>query len=185
MQADLQNIFSLTNHEVYVLTACHGGRENGQIATWIMPATLATGYHRVVAVVSRANFTHGLLEASGKFALSLLAVEQKELLPHFGLFSGHDQDKMAGVALERTGAGLPVIKEAVGWVECKVMDAMEGGDRVIYLADVVDSQFTPERRPLCKADAFASLPDEVRQALVQKRVDEGKRDAGIIRQFIF
>ena len=178
----MRNIFSLTNHEVYVLTAAHEGRENGQVATWIMPATLAAGFHRLVAVISRNNFTHGLLAGSGRFGLSLLARAQVDLLPHFGLLSGHDQDKMSGVPLERTPSGLPVLSEAVGWVECEVMDAMEGGDRVVYLADIVHSRLHPDRAPLRKGDALSSLPDAVRQALVQKRVDEGARDAGLIRQ---
>ena len=182
MQTDTRNIFSLTNHEIYVLTAAHQGRENGQVATWIMPATLARGYDRLVAAISRNNFTHGLLEGSGRFALSLLAQEQVELLPHFGLLSGHDQDKMTGVPLERTPGGLPVLQGAVGWVECEVMDAMDSGDRVIYLADMVNSHLRPDRAPLRKVDAFSRLPVAVRQALVRKRVDEGERDAGLIRQ---
>ncbi len=182
MQQNTRNILSLTNHEVYVLTARHGGKENGQVATWIMPATLARGFDRVVAVVSRANFTHGLLEASGQFALNMLAAGQIDLLHRFGVLSGRDQDKMAGLPLERTPAGLPALAEAVGWMECRVMDAMDGGDRVIYLADVTASRLNPDREPLRKADAFAALPDEVRQALIQKRLDEGERDRDVIRR---
>lgn len=176
------DIFSLVNHEVYVLTARHGERENGQVATWIMPATLARGHARVTAVISRRNFTHGLLEASGRFALSMLADDQLDLLPHFGLLSGHDRDKMQGVALQRTPAGLAVLAQGCGWVECQVMNSLDGGDRVIYLADVTASQMRPGVEPLCKADAFARLPADVTAALVQKRVNEGERDRELIRQ---
>ncbi len=176
-----QNIFSLVNHEVYVLTARHGERENGQIATWIMSATLAHGHARVVAVVSRGNFTHGLLEASGRFALSMLTAEQLELLPHFGLLSGHDRDKMEGISMARTPAGLPVLAVCAGWVECAVMDSIDGGDRVVYLADVSASELFPGRPPLRKADAFARLPDDVRHALVKNRADEGVGDRELIR----
>ncbi len=175
------NIFSLVNHEVYVLTARHEGRENGQIATWVMPATLARGFARVSAVVSRRNYTHGLLAASGRFALSMLATDQLALLPHFGLLSGHEQDKMAGVPIQRTPGGLPVIEGCCGWVECEVMDRLEGGDRVIYLADVTASEVNQGCEPLCKADAFARLPEQERRQLQQKRVDEGERDRGLIR----
>jgi flavin reductase (DIM6/NTAB) family NADH-FMN oxidoreductase RutF len=58
------SIFSLTDHEIYVVTARHEGRDSGQIATWIVPATLVPDRPRIAVIISPQNFTHGLIAAS-------------------------------------------------------------------------------------------------------------------------
>ncbi len=175
------SIFSLTNHEIHVVSARAGDRENGQIATWIMPATLVEGHPRIVAILSPQNFTHSLIAASGMFALSLLRADQHELVPLFGLVSGRDIDKFDGLALARTPAGLPVLADSCGWAECKIVTAIDAGDRMLYLADVTAQQVFASPVPLRKRAAFAAQSDEIRALLVEKHLRDGARDASLLR----
>lgn len=176
-----KTIFSLTNHELYVVSAIHEGKANGQIATWIMPTTLVPGVIRVVASISPMNYTHEFIRQSGRFAISMLAEDQVDLTPHFGLESGRRFDKFASLEVEYTPSGIPVPAGTCGWIECKVIDSIDTGDRIVYVADGTASALSPDRQPLRKQEAFAALPEEVRRQLAEKQARDGERDASSIR----
>jgi flavin reductase len=177
------SMFSLTDHEIYVVTARHAERTNGQIATWILPGTLVPDRPRLVAVLSPMNFTHGLITASGIFAVSMLAHDQHALVPHFGLHSGRHRDKLAGIDTVDTPSGIPVIAGSCGWAECVIRQEIDGGDRFIYLADVTAQHADPSRAPLRRAAAFAAQPDDVRELLTGKQRIDGERDRELMRMF--
>lgn len=177
------SIFSLTDHEIYVVTARHEERDSGQVATWIMPATLVPERPRVAIVLSPQNFTHGLIAASGRFVLNMLAEEQHTFLPLFGLHSTRDIDKFAGMEIERTATGIAVLPGVCGWAECDIVSAMDLGDRIIYAADVVEQQVRPGTTPLRKHAAFALQPDDIRRLLEDKHRNDGLRDSNFIKRF--
>ena len=177
------SMFSLTDHEIWVLTARHGERENGQVATWIMPATLVPDRPRVAAVLSPQNYTHELIRESGRFVLHLLSGEQHALLPLFGLHSGRDVDKFDGIAVSRTSTGLPVIDGCCGWAECRIGDSMSLGDRIVYVADIEEQKLFSGRQPLRKKEAFAAQPEHIRQQLEEKHRVDGERDRDSMRIF--
>ena len=178
------SIFSLTNHELFVVTSMHEERDNGQIATWIVPATLVPTRQRIVAVLSRKNYTHELVSASGRFAINLLAVGQEALVPLFGLQSGRDIDKFAGLQPYRTSRGLPVLPGTCGWAECVVRESIDAGDRLIYLADIEEQLLHYGRDPLRKYDAFDLLPPEIREQLEEKHRRDAIRDAALQKRYI-
>ncbi len=183
MDKNISSLFSLTNHELYLVTSHAEGIDGAQIATWIMPATLAAGTPRIVAVISRFNFTHGLISQSKRFAVQLLASDQYDLVPHFGLYSGRDRNKFEGLNIERTPGGLPLIAGTCGWVECIIVDAMDSGDRMIYLANVLHQKVYTGKQPLRKAEAFLRISPDVRSALEEKARYDGERDMSVMKNF--
>ncbi len=183
VEAYPQSMFSLTNHEIFVLTAHHEGRDNGQVATWIMPATLVPDHPRIAAILSPQNYTHELIALSGRFILHMLAAGQHQLLPRFGLHSGRDRDKFEGMNVWRTPTGLPVIEGCCGWAECRIVTSLNAGDRIVYLADIIAQELQAGCTPLRKRDAFAVQPEDVRIALEEKHRIDGERDRAFIRTF--
>ncbi len=177
------SIFSLTDHEVYVVTARDGERDSGQIATWIMPATLVPDRPRVAVVISSQNFTHSLLAVSGRFVLNLLSDEQHALLPLFGLYSSREVDKFADMQVQRSPEGMIVLPDTCGWAECRIVSQLDLGDRIIYVADVTAQEIFPGRRPLRKKEAFALQTPEVRARLEEKHRTDGARDRVFMKQF--
>ena len=175
-------IFSLTDHEIYVITVSDGKDANGQVATWIMPATLVPGAPRLVAVLSPANYSHEFIKRTGRFVVNMLADDQADLLPLFGLVSGRDVDKLESVAHALTRSGIPVLADTCGWCECVVLTSMDTGDRIVYLCDIVDCELNPDKRPLRKREAFASLAPEIREALEEKQRLDGERDAARMKK---
>jgi len=181
--ANQTSIFSLTNHEVYILTSSWDGRENGQIVTWVLPATLVEGTPRIVTILSPQNFTHSLIVKSRGFALNLLAEEQYDLVPLFGLTSGRDILKLDGLVNNRTPGGFPLLADTCGWAECHIVSEIDSGDRIIYLADVTAQKVYEGKKPLHKHDAFLKQPQDIRLLLEEKHRNDGMRDAALMRQF--
>jgi flavin reductase (DIM6/NTAB) family NADH-FMN oxidoreductase RutF len=177
------SVFSLTNHELFIVTARHGTRENGQIATWIMPASLTPSCPRIVAAISPCNFTHSLIEPSGRFALNMLAEDQADLVPLFGLVTGTEIDKFDGMELGRSASGLPLIPASCGWAECVIVGLIDSGDRRVYLADIVEQRVTPGKVPLRKNEAFARQSPDIRRLLEEKHRTDGIRDETLIKRF--
>jgi flavin reductase (DIM6/NTAB) family NADH-FMN oxidoreductase RutF len=176
-------MFQHTNHEVYVATARSGDSISGQIVTWTLPATLVPDATRVVVVLSPLNFTHTLIRETGRFVLHLLAEEQLEWLRIFGLSSSQDVDKFAGIPLGQTRSGLPVLPGTCGWMELRIVDRLDSGDRIIYLCDALEIGQEPLRRPLQLKDAFAHLPPEVVAAFQEKKARDGTRDRAWLKDF--
>ncbi len=177
------SIFSLTDHEIYIVTARADGRENGQIATWVMPATLVPDTPRAAVILSPLNYTHELILKSGRFALNMLSDQQAGLVPLFGLLSGRDVDKFDGLALERSPSGLPLPAGTCGWAECVVAASIDAGDRRLYLADITGQRVYKGRIPLKKSDAFAAQDDEIRDMLIRKHGRDGLRDKALMKNF--
>jgi flavin reductase (DIM6/NTAB) family NADH-FMN oxidoreductase RutF len=178
-----QTILSLTNHEVYTVSAQYLGEANGQIATWIIPASLAAGETRILVCISKFNYTYEFIRQSGRFAVAMLAEAQSDLVPLFGLYSGRDKDKLSGIDIETTPSGIPVPAGTCGWIDCTIREHMDTGDRMIYLAEGTASQLYAGCKPLRKQEAFAALPEDIRDSLIEKQLKDGKRDAGYIRYY--
>jgi len=176
-------MFQHTNHDVFLVTARAGDRVSGQILTWALPVTLVPDSHRAVVVMSPLNFTHTLIRETGRFVLHLLSAEQLEYLPRFGLSSSQDVDKFAGMPLRQTRSGLPVIEGTCGWIEMRIVDRLDSGDRIVYLCDALEIGEEPPRPPLRLKDAFARLPPEVVAALADKRARDGDRDRQWLKDF--
>lgn len=180
----LSSIFQLTDHEIYVLTASHGGLVGGQVATWVMPTTLLLDRLRIVASLSPFNYTYGLIESSQRFVVHMLASDQAEWLPRFGLQSGHSVDKFADLAVDYTASGIPVLPNTCGWAECQVIHQVDTGDRRLCIADVIHQQVEVARKPLSRIAALEQLPASVALALGQKRLDDCQRDRQWIKNTI-
>ena len=183
MHARADSIFSLSNHEICILTARDGERFSGQIATWILPATLVPDHQRVLAVLSPANHTEALIRASGRFVVNLLASDQYDLVPLFGLVSSRDIDKFDGMSLQYSRNGLPLIPDTCGWAECITVATLDGGDRMVYLADVVEQYVNPAKTPLRKIEAYAKQSPDILALLEEKNRKDGERDRASMKLF--
>jgi flavin reductase (DIM6/NTAB) family NADH-FMN oxidoreductase RutF len=90
-----------------------------------------------------------MIKASGVFALSFLEAEQKDLAQKF-----FKQQRRVGNKFEDVefypGAetGCPIISDSLGYVECKVVGAVEHGDHTDYVGEVVAAGVHREGNPL-------------------------------------
>lgn len=74
------------------------------------------------------------IEATGVFAISVLAAHQSELCLTFG--QGGQPDKFASAGWEPAPSGAPFIYEAVAWLDCAIAAVHPAGDHLLVLGAV-------------------------------------------------
>ena len=144
---DAQGVAEITGllwGPLVVLTSAWRGEANGMIAATAMRAFIIPEHPRVSVLVWKFNHTYKLIEQSRVFALNLLGAAQLDKVRAFGFNSGHERNKLADVAYATKTTGSPILPDILAYLDCKVVESMDGGDVTCYLADVVDAaRFRP------------------------------------------
>jgi flavin reductase (DIM6/NTAB) family NADH-FMN oxidoreductase RutF len=140
--ADIAAVFAPLDRELWLVTARHGERRGGLIATCVSQASIVPDLPRVLVGLAKQHFTWELVEESAAFALHLLGEEHLDWVWRFGLQSGRDQDKLLGLAVAEKSSGSPVLIDALGWLDCRVEARLDSGDRTFYLAEVLEGAMT-------------------------------------------
>ncbi|MGE0544482.1 MAG: flavin reductase family protein [Dehalococcoidia bacterium] len=148
------------------VTAAHGGVRSGQIAMSVHGASIVPQRPRLTAALWKRNLTHDLVRESGVFAVHLLGDGQDEVIYRLGLRSGREGDKLAGLVRGAGVTGCPLLAEYVAVYECRVLNAMDGGDMTVFLGEVV-AMDGREGAPLWWRDLRPRMPGE--QAAVWDR----------------
>ena len=160
---DYANIAPIMGHlwsPLAAVTSRWQGRDNVQMAVAIAAASIVSDRPRVIVQLYKTNLSHEMVLASGAFALNFLRPDQLDLIGDFGLVSGRDQDKLAGVDQATGESGSPLLTDCFGYLDCRVINAMDGGDMTCFLADVLDGKTLAQGDPLWWRDARRQLPTE-------------------------
>lgn len=177
-------VFNLYDPPLWLVTSAHAGRRGGLIATFAVRASIVTTLPRMVLGVAKQHHTWGLIEGSGGFALHLLHPRQLDLVWRFGLATGHQVHKFAGLTAATTPGGQPLITHALAWLDCRCESRLDSGDRTIYLAAVTAGGTDPAAGtnpvPLTVRRLYAEAPPDARARLDALYARDGAVDAGAI-----
>jgi len=99
------------------------------------PATIAIS-------INHNNYTNSLIDATGRFAISILSeVSDSALIGRFGFKSGKDTDKFADIDYKVVD-GMPVLTGICGYIVCKVVNKMETATHTVFLGEVTDAEIS-------------------------------------------
>jgi 3-hydroxy-9,10-secoandrosta-1,3,5(10)-triene-9,17-dione monooxygenase reductase component len=87
----------------------------------------------VLVCVDKGADSHPHLHASRVFAVNFLRVAHENLSRRFAVSGG---DKFHDLVVDRGVTGAPLLPEALGYLECRIVDVLEGGDHTIFLGQV-------------------------------------------------
>jgi len=180
-QEAIHAVYRLYDPPLWLVTSADGTAGGGLIATFVVRASIVPSLPRMVVGIAKHHHTWGLIESSGGFALHLLRPEQHDLVWHFGLQSGAEADKLAGLKIETTPGGQPRLAEALAWLDCRVEARLDSGDRTVYVAAVEDGGTTAEAAPMTVKSVYNSAEPEQRALLDRFLAQDGELDAAAIR----
>lgn len=137
--ADLNQALFQVTHGLYILTAEHDGRLNGQCLDALMQVTSAPP--RIAIGINKRSLTHEMIAATGRFVANVLDREDEhcpEVIRHFGFQSGRTVDKFAKTPHELSDNGIPILPEAKAFYECSVVPEMtrDLGTHTLFVAVV-------------------------------------------------
>ncbi|MGH7460058.1 MAG: flavin reductase family protein [Longimicrobiales bacterium] len=162
---------------IVAVTSSAEGRCNGMIANSAQRASLVPAVPRISVYISKPNYTHDLVYASGVFGIHLLRTDQWELIWHLGLQSGRDVDKLASLALRAGETGCPLLADCLTAYECRVINTMDAGGATFFLGDVV-SVSQEKSGAVMTSEYFRSNITEQRRRQYETRLLEAQRYLG-------
>jgi len=98
----------------------------------------------VLVCVDKNAETYPQFAPAGVFAVNFLALDQRDLSQRF---AKHGGDKFSGLAWRPGVLDTPILDGTIGYVECRIRYAYEGGDHTIYVGEI-ESAAANERPPL-------------------------------------
>jgi len=87
----------------------------------------------VLVCVDKRAESHPHFHAAQLFAVNFLAVDQEHLSRRFAATGG---DKFSNLVMHRGTTGAPVLSDALGHLECRIVDVVEAGDHTIFIGQV-------------------------------------------------
>jgi flavin reductase (DIM6/NTAB) family NADH-FMN oxidoreductase RutF len=141
---------------VTIITTCAGGRTVGMTASAFTSVSLDPPL--VLVCIEKKAHTLPLIEASGVFAVNVLAEDQHELSNRFAT-DGNEAVRFDGLECRTGSTGAPLLADTVAVLDCRVVDAHDAGDHVIYIGEVQHVEVS-NRAPLLYFDArYRALSD--------------------------
>jgi flavin reductase (DIM6/NTAB) family NADH-FMN oxidoreductase RutF len=113
---------------VTVVTASADGQVSAATVSALTSVSLEPPM--LLICLNRSSATQDAIARSGRFVVNILAEHQQQLARWFAT-------KLNPVVTAAGPADLPVIREAVAYLECVVCDTFRGGTHTIFLAKVL------------------------------------------------
>jgi flavin reductase (DIM6/NTAB) family NADH-FMN oxidoreductase RutF len=138
-------------HPLNICGVKDGEELNGFTVSWMTQASFQPPL--ITIAVRQDSRSHAMIKASQTFAISFLDIAQKDLAEKFFQPQRRVGDKFGDVEFYTGSAtGCPIIKAAIGCIECEVRGSLEHGDHSVFLGEVITAQIHQEGEPLLMKD---------------------------------
>jgi flavin reductase (DIM6/NTAB) family NADH-FMN oxidoreductase RutF len=138
---------------LYVVGSRAGDRRNGMTCNWAVQVSLCP---KLVAVaVENDAQTHRLVSEGGRFTLCLLSRDDRAVVRRFvkPVEADLDARTLGGVPFHDTPGGMPVLDQALAWLDCELRQEVRTGDHTLFIGEVVDCDFQqPEDAPVLRME---------------------------------
>jgi flavin reductase (DIM6/NTAB) family NADH-FMN oxidoreductase RutF len=135
---------------LFVATVKDGDKMTGAAVNWLTQASFAPP---LVVLGSKAGTSSTDMIAKSKlFCINVLETGQVPLASAFFKHVEPEGNKLGGAEFTLSPNGLPVLKDALGYFECKVVSTYDKGDHTVFIGEVVESGLQREGEPLTLAE---------------------------------
>lgn len=132
---------------IFILTVGSGQRSTGMLTSWVMQAGFEPPMISVGVKLGR--YVCDWLTAGQPFVLNLVGDGQTGLLKHFGKGFEPEEPAFEGLEIGHCARGVPVLRAAMGHLECEPAGHLDSGDHRVLLAKVVRGKLLQsEARPM-------------------------------------
>ncbi len=128
---------------LYIVSSCFEGKDSAMIVNTVFQVSAEPA--KVAISVNKECLTHEIIQKSHVFAA--MPLEQKTDLPFIGRFgfrTGRNFDKFAGIKLERSPLGMPIVQDhTLSFIEVKVEKEVDVGTHTIFIGTVQEAKCSP------------------------------------------
>ncbi len=133
---------------------------------------------------NKNNLSCDYLLESKIFSVSILKEEaDMKFIGKFGFKSGREIDKFKDTNYKIGITGSPIVLDnSLGYLECEVINTVDVGTHIMFIAKIVDAQFLEEGEPLTYANyrlikkglSPKNAPTYIDKSLLNKKGEENK-----------
>jgi flavin reductase (DIM6/NTAB) family NADH-FMN oxidoreductase RutF len=106
--------------------------------TWGMTANAVTSLSLspplVLLAVVKESQSQQMFQQAGCYALNILTADQQAISHRFAAPGPKD---LSGLNYTTAVTGAPILLDTLGWVDCKVVEILPGGDHEIFIGEIV------------------------------------------------
>ncbi|MBR6793529.1 MAG: flavin reductase [Clostridia bacterium] len=142
---------------LYVVTCREGEKDNGLIVNTV--SQLTDNPVQVAVTVNKSNYSHGMIERTGKLNVNCLSVEAPfKVFEAFGFRSGRDVDKFADCNPNRSENGLVVLPRYINaWLSLEVERYVDLGTHGMFICRVTEEKVVADTESMTYAYYHASV----------------------------
>ena len=132
-----KTVLRMIPYGIYVLTSDDGkGNISAATVNWVTQTAFAPPL--LVVGVKTDSGTYQTVKTAQTFALNMLGKDQKSLAFTFFRPADVSDGKLSGQSFRKGTTGAPILIDALGAVECRVVSIVEQGDHHIVVGEVID-----------------------------------------------
>lgn len=130
--SELERALGRISNGLYLITAKKGEVSGAMLASWVTQASLEP--MGVAIAVAKERAIESLMQPEDQFILNILEEENYQgLMKHFLKRFPPGADRFAGVKTYQANNGLPILADALSYLECQVTSRLECSDHwIIY-----------------------------------------------------
>ncbi|MBX7102663.1 MAG: flavin reductase family protein [Gemmataceae bacterium] len=130
---------------LFILTAGVGDQATGMLASWVQQCSFEPP--RISVAVRPGRYCGSLLGARARFVVNIIAAGHNAYLVHFGKGFAPGEPAFVGQATTMLSDGLLTLNDALGYLECRVVDRHAAGDHDLIIADVEGGRMIADGSP--------------------------------------
>jgi len=134
------------SQSVHVVTTKLDDVANGFTASWVMQC--AAEPPCVAIAVKKTHRSYEMIRQANHFAVNILASGQKHVAEHFFGPPERFIEKFEGIPYTSKATGSPILKDALAYLDCRLLGAFELWDHAIFVGEVLAAEQQAKGKPL-------------------------------------
>ncbi len=135
---------------LYILGLRDGDKFHGMVGSWLSQCSFEPPL--LMLGIKQGSYSHKMLEHNAFFAINFPAKNHKDLVQKFFKPYEVKDGKFGDVPFHLGKNGVPVLDDAIGHLECKILQIVKGGDHDVVIAEIVESELKEDSENLVMKD---------------------------------
>ena len=132
---------------LFIVTARRGEAETGLLASWVQQCSFDPP--QVSLCLRRGRELNAWMEDGAAFTINILEDDGgTDLIVRFGRGFALDEPAFEGLEVERPGGAAPVLREALAYLECRVVARHDAGDHELFIGRVTAGAMLGDGKPM-------------------------------------
>ncbi len=132
---------------LFIVTARRGETESGILASWVQQCSFDPP--QVSMCLHQGRDINDWLDVGSRFSVNILEDDgSTDLIVHFGRGFGIDEPAFEGLEVERPDGAAPVLKDALAYLDCRVVSRNAVGDHELFIGRVTAGATHGDGKPM-------------------------------------